>query len=65
MNKIQLPEFKTYGEEAAFWDNLDTADMMEDDGEWFHFGVTDARTVGVEGEALTSHLFGLTLEVRQ
>ena len=40
MNKIQLPEFKTYEEEAAFWDNLDTADMMEDDGKWFHFSTS-------------------------
>ena len=44
MNKIQLPEFKSYEEEAAFWDNLDTADMMEDDGKWFHFDFADART---------------------
>jgi hypothetical protein len=41
MNNIQLPEFKSYEEGAAFWDNLDTADMMEDDGEWFHFDVAD------------------------
>ena len=37
MNEIQVPEFKTYEEEAAFWDNLDTARYMEDDGGWFHF----------------------------
>ena len=47
MNKIQLPEFKNYEEEAAFWDNLDTADMMEDDGEWFHFDAADERAVRV------------------
>ena len=35
--ELQVPEFKSYEEEAAFWDNLDTADFMEDDGEWFRF----------------------------
>lgn len=34
MNKLEVPEFKTYEEEAAFGDNLDTALFMEDDGEW-------------------------------
>ncbi|HMN28987.1 MAG TPA: CopG family antitoxin [Caldilineaceae bacterium] len=33
MKQIQIPEFKTYEEEAAFWDSLDTAEYMEDDGE--------------------------------
>jgi hypothetical protein len=37
MNKLQVPEFKTYEEEAAFWDTLDTAPYMEDDGAWFRF----------------------------
>lgn len=37
MNKIELPEFKRYEEEADFWDNLDTADFMLEDDEWFHF----------------------------
>ena len=46
MNKIQLPKFRIYEEEAAFWDNLDTADMMEDDGEWFHFDVADEQESG-------------------
>jgi hypothetical protein len=32
MNKLKVPEFKTYEEEATFWDNLDTADFMEDEG---------------------------------
>ena len=36
MKKLHVPEFSTY-EEAAFWDNLDTADFMEDDGQWFRF----------------------------
>jgi hypothetical protein len=43
MSKIELPEFKSYKEEATFWDNLDTGDFMEDDGEWFHFDVADER----------------------
>lgn len=37
MNKIEIPEFAGYEDEAAFWDNLDTASSMEDDGEWFQF----------------------------
>ena len=37
MKALQVPEFKSYEEEAAFWDNLDTADFMEDDGKWFRF----------------------------
>jgi len=36
MSALQLPKFKTYEEEAAFWDTLDTSDFMEDDGEWLH-----------------------------
>jgi hypothetical protein len=47
MSKLQVPEFKTYEEEVAFWDNLDTADFMEDDGEWFHFEVPDERAIRV------------------
>ena len=34
---LKVPEFKTYEEEVTFWDNLDTVNFMEDDGEWFHF----------------------------
>ncbi|MEM7125782.1 MAG: CopG family antitoxin [Chloroflexota bacterium] len=37
MSEIPTPEFKTYEEEAEFWDNFDTADYMDDDGEWFQF----------------------------
>ncbi|MBI1923850.1 hypothetical protein HYR99_06330 [Candidatus Poribacteria bacterium] len=47
MNKLQVPEFKTYEEEAAFWDNLDTADFMEDDGEWFRFETANKRAIRV------------------
>ena len=41
MSKIEMPQFKGYEEEAAFWDNLDTGDFMADDGEWFHFDVAN------------------------
>ena len=47
MSKLQVPEFKTYEEEAAFWDNLDTSDLMEDDGEWFRFEVAETRAIRV------------------
>jgi hypothetical protein len=47
MNELQVPEFKTYEEEAAFWDNLDTAPFMEDDGEWFRFDTPNKRAIRV------------------
>jgi hypothetical protein len=47
MNMLRLPKFTTYEEEAAFWDNLDTADLLEDDGEWFHFDTAGQRAVRV------------------
>jgi len=47
MKELQIPEFKTYEEEAAFWDNLDTADFMEDDGEWFRFETPHKRAIRV------------------
>jgi hypothetical protein len=47
MNTLQVPEFKTYEEEAAFWDNLDTASFMEDDGEWFRFETPNKRAIRV------------------
>lgn len=47
MNKLQVPEFKSYEEEAAFWDNLDTAAFMEDDGEWFRFDTPNKRAIRV------------------
>ena len=47
MKELQVPEFKSYEEEAAFWDNLDTADFMEDDGEWFRFDTPHKRAVRV------------------
>lgn len=47
MNKLEVPEFKTYEEEAAFWDNLDTAPFMDDDGEWFRFETPSKRAIRV------------------
>lgn len=47
MNKLELPEFKTYEEEATFWDSLDTGDFMKDDGEWFSFETPSKRAVRV------------------
>jgi len=47
MNKLEMPEFKTYEEEAAFWDNLDTAPFMEDDGKWFRFETPSKRAIRV------------------
>ena len=47
MNQLQVPEFKTYEEEAAFWDNLDTSDLMEDDGEWFRFETPEKRAIRI------------------
>ncbi len=37
MKELQVPEFICHRAEVAFWDNLETADFMEDDGEWFRF----------------------------
>jgi len=47
MNKLEVPEFKTYEEEVAFWDNLDTAPFMEDDEEWFRFETPNKRAIRV------------------
>ena len=47
MKKLHVPEFKSPEEEAAFWDNLDTADFMEDDGEWFRFDTPHKRAIRV------------------
>ncbi len=47
MKTLQVPEFKNHEEEAAFWDNLDTANFMEDDGEWFRFDTPHKRAIRV------------------
>ncbi len=47
MKELQVPDFKSYQEEAEFWDNLDTADFMEDDREWFRFDTLHKQPVHV------------------
>jgi hypothetical protein len=47
MKKLQTPKFKTYEEETAYWDKLDTAPYMEDDGEWFRFETPRKRPMRV------------------
>ena len=47
MKKLLVPEFSTYEEEADFWDNLDTADLMEDDDQWFRFETLHKRAIRV------------------
>ena len=47
MKELHVPEFKSYREEAAFWDNLDTADFMADDEEWFRFDTPHKRAIRV------------------
>ena len=47
MTTLEVPEFKTYEEEAVFWDNLDTGDFMEDDRAWFSFETPRKRAVRV------------------
>jgi len=45
MKRLAVPKFQSYEEEAAFWDNLDTADFMEDDGEWFRFQTSQSQPI--------------------
>lgn len=47
MKAFDMPVFSNYEEEAAFWDKLDTADLMIDDDEWFHFDTPNKRAVRV------------------
>lgn len=47
MSKLQVPQFRTYGEGAAFWDNVDTAPFIEDDGERFRFETPSKRAIRV------------------
>ena len=47
MKELHVPEFSTYEEEADFWDNLDTADFMEDDEQWFRFETPHKRAIRV------------------
>lgn len=47
MKELPIPHFKTYEEEAAFWDSLDTADFMEEAEEWFRFETPHKRAIRV------------------
>ena len=47
VKELKVPEFESHEKEAAFWLNLDTADFMEDDGEWFRFCTSNKRAVRV------------------
>jgi hypothetical protein len=69
MSTLAIPEFKTYEEEAAFGDNLDTAPFMEDDGEWFRFETPNKRAIRVailpevaEKLAQRAHAQGISVE---
>ena len=69
MKELQVPEFKTYEEETAFWDNLDTADFMADDGEWFRFDTPHKRAIRVailpeiaEELMKSAHAQGISIE---
>ena len=69
MKELQVPEFKNYEEEAEFWDNLDTADFMEDDGEWFRFETPCKRAIRiailpeiVEELMQSAHAQGVSIE---
>ena len=42
-----MPQFKSYEEEANFWDNLDTGELMDDDGEWLKLETPLRRAVRV------------------
>ena len=47
LKELDVPEFKSYEEEAAFWDQIDTADYMPDDDQWIHFDTPNQRAVRV------------------
>jgi len=69
MKRLEVPEFATYEDEAAFWDSLDTADFMEDDGTWFRFETPTKRAVRIavlpdiaEVLAQRAHAQGVSVE---
>lgn len=69
MNNLEAPEFTSYEDEAAFWDELDTGDFMEDDGEWFRFETPNKRAVRIavlpdiaEALAERAHSQGVSVE---
>lgn len=48
--QLAVPKFQGYEEEAVFWDNLDTADFMVDDGEWFRFQTSQNQPIEMAKE---------------
>ncbi len=69
MKELQVPKFKTYEEETEFWDNLDTADFMADDGDWFRFDTPHKRAIRVailpeiaEELMKSAHAQGISIE---
>ncbi len=69
MKRLEIPEFNSYDEEAAFWDNLDTGDLMEDDGQWFRFETPTKRAIRIavlpdiaEALAQRAHAQGVSVE---
>ena len=69
MKDLQVPEFSTYEAEVDFWDNLDTADLMEDNGQWFRFETPHKRAIRVailpevaEELSQKAHAQGISIE---
>lgn len=69
MKDLQVPDFSTYEEEANFWDELDTADLMEEDGQWFRFETPSKRAIRVailpevvEKLSQKAHAQGISIE---
>ena len=69
MSELKVPEFRSYEEEAAFWDHLDTADLMPDDEHWFRFETPKKRALRVailpevaEKLAQQAHAQGVSIE---
>ena len=69
MKDFLIPEFSTYEEEVNFWDELDTADLMEEDGQWFRFETPSKRAIRVailpevvEELSQKAHVQGISIE---
>ena len=69
MKYLQVPDFSTYEEEANFWDELATADLMEEDGQWFRFETPSKRAIRVailpevvEKLSQKAHAQGISIE---
>ncbi len=47
MSELTVPQFDASEDEATFWDSLNTAESMDDDGEWFTFEALGKRAARV------------------